>query len=157
MDSRPKGSKAPPADAFACGPEKPLSAEALYRSIVQLTAAGDAVKATDRDLRRAFVRQFPDLFPTEYNATLQQALFLSNAPGFDALLEPRDGGLTRRLAGIPDPSKRAAEAIRIVLGRTAAKDEVREAAGFLASRTVEAGTKQLLWALLTSPEFQTNH
>lgn len=157
MDSRPRGSKAPPADAFACGPEKPLSAEALYRSIVLLTASGDAVKATDRDLRRAFVRQFPDLFPTEYNATLQQALFLSNAPGFDALLEPRDGGLTRRLAGIPDPSKRAAEAIRIVLGRPAAKDEVREAAGFLASRSVEAGTKQLLWALLTSPEFQTNH
>ena len=44
---------------------------------------------SERELRRAFVAQFPDLFPAEYNASLQQAMFLSNSPLFDQLLKPR--------------------------------------------------------------------
>jgi hypothetical protein len=159
LDSRPRGTRPPPPDAFATGPEKPLSAEQLFRSLATVTGtAGEGTVAgrPEKEMRRAFVRQFPDLFAAEYNASLQQALFLSNSPLFDALLDPAKG-LAGRLAAIPDPKLRASEAIRSVFGREPRADEVREAADHLRSRKAEAGTRQLLWALLTSPEFQTNH
>ena len=161
LDSRPAGKRPPLPDAFATGPEKPLSAEQLYHSLTVVTANtvsdGKVAGRPETDVRRAFVRQFPDLFAAEYNASLQQALFLSNSPLFDSLLEPREGTLCARLAGILDARNRAGAAIQAVYGRKASAEELKEASHYLTGRDVRAGTKQLLWALLTSAEFQTNH
>jgi len=49
------------------------------------------------------------------------------------------------------------EAFSIVFGRVPDGEEMRECAAYLAARSPEAGVKQLLWALLTSAEFQLNH
>jgi hypothetical protein len=75
------GGQVPPApELFACDLEKPLTAEVLYRSL--LTATGNSDEGAD-PLRQALIAKFPAVFETEYNATLQQAVFLSNSPLFE--------------------------------------------------------------------------
>ncbi len=162
LDSRPRMGKAVPVDSFAVALEKPLSAEQVYRSLLEVTEntpdpGGQVAGRPAREIRHAFIRQFPDLFPAEYSATLQQAMFLSNSPLLKALLEPRGDNLTARLIAVEDPRKRAREAIRAVLGRDPDREELKEATRYLDSRKPEPGTQQLVWALLTSTEFQTNH
>lgn len=162
LDSRPAAGAAPPDEAFARALEKPLSAEQLCRSL--LLASGNAVDADGRvaglagdELRKAFVRQFPDLFAPEPQATLQQAMFLSNSPLLDALLAPRDGNLAARLDSLPDDPRRVQAAFRAVFGRAPDRGERQAAVAYLAAHPGGAGRKQLLWALLTSAEFQVNH
>lgn len=160
LDSRPHRGRTVPPESFARALEKPLSAEQYFRSFVEVMGPPEvtAALANPREkVRQAFLRQFPDLFAAEYNATLQQALFLSNSPLVDGLLEPEGGNLTTQLGQIEAPRERARAAIRSVLGRDPERDELAEATAYLASRPAESGTKQLLWALLTSAEFQTNH
>jgi hypothetical protein len=84
LDSRPAGKTAPPDAAFARALEKPPSAEQLYRSLLLATGNqagpdGQAAGLMEGELRKAFVRQFPDLFAPDYNATLQQGIFLAKA------------------------------------------------------------------------------
>jgi hypothetical protein len=162
LDSRPASKTAPPDDAFARALEKPLSAEQLLRSLLLATGNpvgkdGKVAGLDEADLRRAFVRQFPDLFAPEYNATLQQAMFLSNSPLLDALLAPRDGNLAARLNALPDDRRRVIAAFQSVQGRSPEADELKAALAYLAAHPGEGGRKQLLWALLTSTEFMVNH
>jgi len=161
--SAPRTKRKPaPVDSFARGLDKPLSAEQLFGSLLvatanQTDAEGKIAGRPEREVRRAFIAQFPDLFPAEYNATLYQAMFLSNSALFDQLLPPRGDNLAARLTALPDPTGRIHEAFRTVFGRDPDRDELRECSGYLASRSAEAGVKQLLWAMLSSAEFQLNH
>jgi hypothetical protein len=165
LDSRTaKSSKVKPAPvgAFARALDKPLSAEQLYRSLLVATGNradtnGVVAGRSEIELRRAFIKQFPNLFPAEYNASLQQAMFLANSEMFDQLLAPRDGNVTTRLAAVPDETARVREAFAAVFGREPDAEELRECSGYLKGRSPEAGAKQLLWAMLTSAEFQVNH
>ena len=160
--ARPSAPKPGSPDAFAHALDKPLTAEQLFQSLLIATgnpADSDGLVAGKpaHDLRRTLIRQFPDLFPAEYNATLQQALFLSNADPFDHLLAPRDGTLPARLAALPDARSRIDEAFATVFGRTPDAAERKECEAYLVARPTEAGVKQFLWALLTGAEFQVNH
>ena len=153
---------APSPGSFARTQDKPLSAEQLYRSL--LVATGNRINTngvvagrSEKELRRAFIKQFPALFPAEYNASLQQAMFLANSELFDQLLAPRDANLTTRLTAVPDEKARVREAFAAVFGRDPDAEELRECSAYLKARSPEAGAKQLLWALLTSAEFQVNH
>lgn len=162
LDSRPRGGRSMPPEAFACAVEKPLSAEQLYRSLLEVTGstpddAGLVAGRPAKEVRQAFIREFPDLFPAEYSATLQQAMFLSNSPVLDVLLEPRGDNLTAWLLAVSGARERAREAVRTVLGREPDREEWKEATRYLEARTPESGVKQLVWALVTSTEFQTNH
>jgi Protein of unknown function (DUF1549)/Protein of unknown function (DUF1553)/Planctomycete cytochrome C len=153
---------APSPSAFARALDKPLSAEQLYRSLLVATSNradtnGIVAGRSEKELRRAFIKEFPALFPAEYNASLQQAMFLSNSELFDQLLAPRDGNLTTRLTAVPDEKARVREAFSAVFGRDPDAEELRECSGYLKGRSTEAGAKQLLWAMLTSAEFQVNH
>jgi hypothetical protein len=149
-------------ETFARALDKPLSAEQLFRSLLIATANtpdnGEKIAGhSEKELRAAFVKQFPDLFPPEYNATLQQAMFFSNSPLLDELLAPRDGNLSSQLLALKTNGSRVREAFAAVYGREPARDELRECTGYLAKRSPDAGVKQLLWAMLTSAEFQVNH
>jgi hypothetical protein len=191
---RPPAKPIPP-DSFARALDKSLSAEQLFRSVLVATgnrpdSEGKIAGRSEKELRHAFVAQFPDLFPAEYNATLFQAMFLSNSQLFDQLLVPREGNLASRLVGqassLPTPASpprsltragspagrqdacpttspdnlahaRVHEAFLAIFGREPDGEELRECAGYLAGRSPEAGVKQLLWAMLSSAEFQLNH
>jgi hypothetical protein len=165
LDSRPAPGKAPADEAFARAIEKPLSAEQLARSLI--LAAGpwkaDAkspaalVTVDPTSLQRALVRDFPNLFAPEYNATLQQALFLSNSPVLESMLQPRPGNLAERLAGLADDPTRVKTAFQAVLGRSPDRDELRASVAYLQEHPGQGGRSQFLWALLSGAEFQVNH
>lgn len=162
LDSRPSHDPAPAPETFARAIEKPLTAEQLYRSLRIATGNAGGTSETKPDgaeatLRQAFIRQFPDVFPAEYNASLQQAMFLSNSPLFDALLQPRDGNLVSRLEAIQDPGERVRQTFVEVLGRDPDRLERDESLRYLEAHPGAAGTRHLAWALLTGTEFQTNH
>ena len=150
-------------DTFAWAQEKPLTAEVAYRSMLTATGHhGDEADTEDIDLpalRAAFVKHFPDVLPVEYNASLQQAMFLSNSPLLDALLEPRGNNLAAKLMTESDLSLRVRQAYEYVLGRWPDKEESQQAVAYLHQRVEQPGKglKQLLWAMLTSTEFLTNH
>ncbi len=160
LDSTPAGNgMKPPPEAFACAIEKPLSAEALCRSM--LVAAGHVpdVAGSFPEFEKSkaqFADVFPDLFPVEFNANLKQALFLTNNRLFDDLLKPQSDNLTERLLAIDSPRGRVKEAFLAVLGRAPDPEEARRGADYLSRRLEhpEAATQQLVWALLTSAEFR---
>jgi mono/diheme cytochrome c family protein len=153
----PSTGKSPPApELFACGLEKPLSAEVLYRSL--LTATGSPSEDGD-DLRRALITTFPALFEVEYNATLQQSAFLTNSPLIDRLLKPNGRNLTSHLLELSTNEERVRHVFLNVLGRSPDKDELAQSVTYLDERKArgEAAIRQLEWALLTSSEFLLNH
>jgi mono/diheme cytochrome c family protein len=162
LDWRVKGATPPAKELFACALEKPLSAEVLYRSL--LTASGDGVtgpaRSTETDgLRQKLIATFPGMFEVEYNATLQQAMFLSNNPLLDGLLKPQGENLTARLEQISGSRQKASEAFLDLLGRLPDDEELAKAAAYLDARSErpEAAVKQLAWVLIASPEFLLNH
>jgi hypothetical protein len=156
LDSQWKDATPPAPELFARGLEKPLSAEALYRS---LTVATGNQSADAEPLRQGLIVAFPSLFDVEYNATLQQAMFLTNNPMFDALLRPSGRNLTARLVELPTTAKRVETAFVEILGRMPDDAERIRAIAYLDGRSErpEAGVRQLTWALLTSAEFLLNH
>jgi hypothetical protein len=93
-------------DTFAWSYEKPLTAEVIYRSL--LIACGfdpanpQGLEPDLETLRQSFIKHFPDVLPVEYNASLQQAMFLSNSPLIDALLNPVEQNTTHYLLAISD-------------------------------------------------------
>jgi hypothetical protein len=164
LDSRPRGETIPQPEAFAFGLEKPLAAEALYRSLLVATSnnpdsEGKIAGREEKQIRQAFVMQFPDLFATEYNASLQQALFLSNNQLLEDLLKPGSNNLAENLLRLDQPKKRVNKAFAALFGRRPDTDELERAVDFLNARKSqpESALKQLLWALLSSAEFQLNH
>lgn len=151
---------ASPAEAFARGLEKPLSAEALHRSLLVATGRLDeAGEAKSAALAQVLVKTFPDLFATEYNASLQQAMFLSNNPLLDELLRPDADTTTAALLNLGSPVERVDRAFAICYGRPPDADERQRAVLYLDARAADAqaGVRQLMWALLTSTEFLVNH
>jgi hypothetical protein len=165
LDSRPAPGKTPTDEAFARAIEKPLSAEQLARSLIlaagpwKANAKSPAASVTvdPTSLQRALVRDFPNLFAPEYNATLQQALFLSNSPVLESLLQPRPGNLAERLADLADDPTRVKTAFQAVLGRNPDRDELRASVAYLQEHPGQGGRSQFLWALLSGAEFQVNH
>jgi hypothetical protein len=142
--------------------EKPLSAEALYRSLLVATgrdATNDKENADTEPLRQALIVAFGSLFDVEYNATLQQAMFLTNSPLYDSLLQPSGANLTARLVQLPTSAQRVETAFVEILGRMPDDAERARGIAYLDARSErpEAGVRQMTWALLTSAEFLLNH
>ena len=162
LDSRPAPGKPPADEAFARAIEKPLSAEQLGRSLILATGPwkADGKSGSARDdasVRRALVRDFPNLFAPEYNATLQQALFLSNSPILEPLLQPQAGNLAERLSALLDDKARVKTAFQAVLGRSPDREEFQASLAYLADHPGQGGRSQFLWALMSGAEFQVNH
>ena len=142
-----------PPDAFAGARERPLTAEQLARSwriAAGLTPDNDA-------LRRATIAALPDVLPQEYNATFQQAQFLSNATALQEVLRSVPGSTLASLAALPDTSSRVREAFLAVYGRMPDAQEAAQGEAFLEAHSDDSAgaVRDLLWALLTSAEFLT--
>ncbi len=138
-------------ELFAGMAERPLTAEQLARS----WRVALALPPEDDEFRRQVITAMPDVLPKEYNATFQQAQFLSGSPTMTALLQAAQPGAITRLSALPDPTTRVREAFQSVYGRAPDADETAQAVAFVnanAAHPAEA-TRDLLWALLTSAEF----
>lgn len=154
LDSHPVANVGP--ELFAYGLEKPLTAEALYRSFLVACGKPDA---DNPELREALVQTFPDVFPEESLTTLPQTLFLTNNPMVQDLARPQPSGTMERLLSIADPAARIREAFRVAFNREPDAEELKQAGAYLKARAdrPEKATAQLWWALLTSAEFRFNH
>ena len=77
----------------------------------------------DDALRRAAISALPDILPVNYNATFQQAQFLTNSPVLADLLKPANGNTTERLVALPDVSGRVREAFAAAYSRAPDEEE----------------------------------
>ena len=149
------GSNPPAPEAFAAAAEKAIPAETLARS----AGIASGRVAEDAALRLAFAEAFPDILPRVPRATIQQAMLLANSARLAGLFKPESGNAAVRLGAIPAVEERVREAFRLTLIRQPDDDELTQGMKFLdahAERPAEAAG-QLLWSLVTGPEFLTNH
>ncbi|MDB6132912.1 MAG: hypothetical protein JWM59_1155 [Verrucomicrobiales bacterium] len=152
--SGPADKPAPAPEMFACAVEKPITGEALARSI--LVALGRP--ADNDDFLREMTSRFTDVMPREYLATTQQAMFMTNSPAVADLLKPDPGTTAAALLGPGTPEEHTRTAFLRVLGRLPDAEELARVSEFLKSKTAqpEAAVKELLWALFSGPEFSMN-
>ena len=124
------------------------------------------VESKLQDDLQATVGQFISRFATgvgashvAFQATVDQALFLSNGGELRSWLTPQPGNLVDRLHNLKESRALADELYLSVLTRRPTQDEVANIKAYLADcgdgRT--AATQELVWALLTSTEFRFNH
>lgn len=141
------------ADKFAGALERPLAAEQIARS--WRVAAGLA--PNDDALRKKVIGSMPDVMPKEYNATFQQAQFLTYSPAVvDLLKDSYNDGTIGKLVAIKSADETARGAFHAVYGRWPDKEEWAATTEFLNGRSnPQEGVRDLLWALMTSAEFLT--
>jgi hypothetical protein len=95
----------------------------------------------------------------DYQIGVAEALLLSNGDRIRELLTADNDRLVGRLEQIEDRDERVAAAVRNVLSRPPADDEVSLLSDYLAQRDDRRleGIRQLVWVLLASAEFRFNH
>jgi hypothetical protein len=154
---------------------KPLSPEQLAWALMQATGLTDAERkalgknATESALHARLAGNVAPIVATfggkagqaegGFEATLDQALFLSNGNLVRGWLAPRSGSLTDRLGQLKEADAVAEELYLSVLTRLPADDERKEVADYLKGRAADraAALQELTWALLASAEFRFNH
>jgi len=147
-------------------PPKELEAEGITdeekSKVTQIAVQGEMLNQLRGSVGQ-FVGQFGGLSGEEFQATVNQALFLGNSPTVNNWLAAAGDTLVGRLNGIEKPEAIADQLCLAVLSRPATLDEQREIANFL-TETVgeEAGKRpaalaELVWAMITSNEFRFNH
>lgn len=142
---------------FAGALERPVSAESTFRSIIKVTRTSG--NKNESQLRAKLIEFFPDLFPVEFNATMQQAMFMSNSPVVQSFVEAGESNLTRQLLAYKSPLDIVRNAFRHILLRDPDSDELEFGVEFLEKRhdRLEYAASYLVWALINNPEFMTNH
>lgn len=147
------GGGAPP-EAFAFAEERSLTAEQIARSW-NIVAGHSSTADSIQPLRRAVISALPDVMPKEYNATFQQAQFLTNSPALAELLA--NAPVVAGIRELPDAVSRVRAVFKAALGRDPDALETQQAAVFLNERPdkAAAGVRDLMWALLTGAEFLT--
>lgn len=172
----PKGKEVDP-KAFAVASLKAMTPEQFARSMMQATGLIDAdLKAQGKKRNEPavyaklsaqvapFVKLFgaqpgDAAFAQDFEATLDQTLFLTNGATLRTWLAPRPGNLTARAGALKDDSQVADELYLTILTRTPTAEERKEVADYLTRQQANraAALQDLAWALLTSAEFRFNH
>jgi hypothetical protein len=162
-------------DSFAVMHLKPLTPEQFAAALLQGSGLTDAERLVlGKGLTEAALHaklapsmvQVVNLFAApagqaegqNFQATMDQALFVSNGSILRNWLAPRAGSLLDRLAKLKDEEV-ADELYLSVLTRPATAEERREVSDYLKPRSSDraAALKDLAWALLASAEFRFNH
>ncbi|MFO0864850.1 MAG: DUF1553 domain-containing protein [Gemmataceae bacterium] len=168
--------KAPESAVFAFATLRPLTPEQYAWSLLQATGQLDAerkamgAKATPQALQAKFagvvqpaiaMLAAPAGEPSfnEFEATLEQSLFVKNGKLLDGWLQPRPGNLTERTAATKSAKEAVEELYLSVLSRMPGADEAKESEALLQSAGQDrvAAIRSLAWALLASAEFRFNH
>ncbi|HEV3263370.1 MAG TPA: DUF1549 domain-containing protein [Gemmataceae bacterium] len=165
----------PAEEAFACGMVRPLTPHQLAISLMvaagyydAFRAAADVATRSNPDLLRAkFEAQHAgalaglvkdlDSGTTPYQPCIREALFQTNAAAFEDFIAR--GGLAKRLAAVKDDAALVDEACHCVLSRPPGTAEAERLLRYLQARRQRraAACGQIVWALLSSPEFRFNH
>lgn len=143
--------KTPPeALAKASGPER----DEIRAMHVEMRMVKDASA-----LLRSSAELFSDPLTEGFQASVNQALYIGNAPDVLGQLAPSGGNLAAALVSMSDPGAVADEAFVAVLSRPPSDEERDEVAAFLLPRSADRpqAIAELVWALLSSSEFRFNH
>lgn len=108
---------------------------------------------------KTFVGLYGTQATTDFQATVNQALFVENGSVIQGWLQPSGENLTARLQKIDDAERLADELYLALLTRMPAPEERRAVSEYLQDRTADrpAALGELIWALATSNEFRFNH
>ncbi len=171
-----KGNEGDP-KAFAVSSLKAMTPEQFAMSLLQATGkiAADrqaqGAKANEAALYVAAAAQAQPIinlfgsqpgdaaFNQDFEATLDQTLFLTNGAILRDWLTARPGSLIDRANAQKDASLVAEELYLSVLSRMPGAEERKEVADYLTRRAAERvpALQDLAWALLASAEFRFNH
>jgi hypothetical protein len=168
--------KTPDAKWFAVAQLRPLTPEQFGWSMAQATGQLEAERAaqgkkgdekTIYAKYTAAVDGIGKLFGAnegepsvnqDFEATLDQTLFLSNGGLVSGWIAPRAGALTDRLIKLKDDKAVAEELYLSLLTRLPTAEDVQETTDYLKRSPDRTKAMQdLVWALLTSAEFRFNH
>lgn len=165
----PAGVETKGAPPYAVATLKPMTPEQLAFSLMEATGFTEAQRQSLRDKateEALYARLAPQMAPfvrtfasapgtaQEFDARMDQALFLANGTTVRSWLSNRASGLVGRLAKLSGDTL-ADELYLSVFTRLPDAEERREVADFLAKRPGAVG--DLAWALLASTEFRFNH
>lgn len=108
---------------------------------------------------REFVRHYGGLPGEDFQATVNQALFLGNSSVVDGWLKPSGKNLTARLANSEDARTVADELFIAVLSRPPSDEERQdvEALWNVSPEERQRNLAELVWAMLSATEFRFNH
>ncbi|MEM7559244.1 MAG: DUF1549 domain-containing protein [Planctomycetota bacterium] len=145
-----------PADSFAHGLVKPLSAEALLRSWSQILNP-----QLNQNLGSTIRQHFPEILAEEEQTTLKQTLMLSNHPGWNKFFQFESDSVGESLKNLDreNPEQACKQIFLVAYGREPTEAEMEKIVSVLKSedREWQKSVQQVLWALLTSAEFRFNH
>ncbi len=164
-------SEPPPAHAFALAQTRALTPRQLAASLHVVVRNPEQWPGIDHaeewakrraeleDLANAWVREFEQ--PAEgFRIAVDEALFFSNSERVqNELLQEADDRLLGQLSKMEDQQKGIEHLWMTVLNRPPQPEETASAVAWL-DRSPEArieSRRQLLWALLSGPEFRFNH
>ncbi len=154
---------------FARARLRPLSPEQLWASLARTTGLDelqdDAGRGRREALRREFFRTFADEAAGDAEGaeyTITQALSLLNGPLTNGVLRagPDGSPALARVLALPSLDDQLAAVYLRAVGRAPTRGErqaLRAAAGGLSSDERAQLVADVLWALLNSSEFVTNH
>jgi hypothetical protein len=152
---------APRAEAAA---KKPATADADKAK--EISSPAEQIEKTVYEKLRGNVPQFVTLFGNgpgqpaqDFQPTVNQALFFSNAELVRSWLQPAGDNLTARLGKFSDSTALADELYLSILTRRPTDADRAEVATFLQGRDPDRAIaiQEMAWALLTSTEFRFNH
>ncbi len=145
---------------FAAALARPLTAEAYLQSLqVALPFPKEATESENwRRLASQWRKFFPEVVATTDQATIDQALGLTNGPEFNALLAEAAAVWVAETTDLTT-EQQIHLAFRRVFGRPAEADELAWIMDYLEARSDRsvAGWSQVFWTMVTSAEFRFNH
>jgi hypothetical protein len=156
----PRDGKTPSDRGFARAGLRPLTPQQLTVSL--LVATGDvhldAAQNLDREAAKFTRMKLLDPRSDRYQTSTGEALFLSNHPDIQRLVEPAKTNLTGRLTAMTSTTEMVDTAVWTLLSRAPEPEERDYLVKWLESKPDRAkGCRQLVWALMTSAEFRFNH
>jgi hypothetical protein len=139
-------------------PESLKKASESERPAIRSTAIQLELLSQLRGTFGEFVRQYGGQPGSEFQATVNQALFFGNGTIVDGWLKPAGDNLVSRLAKLAESGQLADELAWAVYSRPATESDRQAAASYLQDRTDRAvAIGEMVWGLLSSTEFRFNH
>jgi hypothetical protein len=164
------GDNAPNADLFARAALRPLTPYQYAMSMVLVTGENSYEQADAanrlrkfRDLEgqvsKAVKADLLDRATDRYQASANEALYVSNHPDIQKLVAPGGNNLVARLAAMTDNKQVVETAILTILSRSADGEEREFLVKWLDEHKQDRAKAlgEMVWALMTSAEFRFNH
>lgn len=142
---------------FASALAKPLTAEALYRSL-QIALDLDGNQWNSAEQRTSFAKVFPDVLAEESLANASQGLMLTNGEMIQRMTSAENSPLVQQAVATTENTLMIQQLFCKVLGRPPTGEEMDHCSRFVSvNADRRKAVEGLVWALLTSAEFRFNH